>query len=53
MFGFMRPAVLHQDREKAKKMAIMMAQMMVRNFETISTPDDSQPRPQKPALLFT
>jgi TetR/AcrR family transcriptional regulator, regulator of cefoperazone and chloramphenicol sensitivity len=53
MFGFMRPAVLHQDREKTKKMAIMMAQMMVRNFETISTPDDSQPRPQKPALLFT
>ena len=53
MFGFMRPAVLHQDREKAKKMAVMTAQMMVRNFETISTPDDSQPRQQKPALLFT
>src|SRR2546426_175436 len=53
MFGFMRPAFLHQDREKAKKMAIMMAQMMVRNFEAISTPDDSQPHPPKPVLLFT
>jgi len=53
MFGFMRPAVLRQDREKSKKMAIMMAQMMVRNFDVISTPDDSQPRPSKPALLFT
>jgi AcrR family transcriptional regulator len=53
MFGFMRPVVLHQDREKAKKMAVMMARMMVRNFETIGAPDDSQPRPQKPALLFT
>jgi TetR/AcrR family transcriptional regulator, regulator of cefoperazone and chloramphenicol sensitivity len=53
MFGFMRPAVLHQDRENAKKMAVMTAQMMVRNFETISTPDDSQPCQQKPASLFT
>jgi len=52
-FGFMRPVVLHQDREKAKKMAVMTARMMVRNFETIGTPDESQPRPQKPALLFT
>src|SRR5437899_6833943 len=52
MFGFMRPAVLHQDREKAKKTTIMIAYMRVRNFEAISTPDDSQPHPPKPALLF-
>jgi AcrR family transcriptional regulator len=51
-FGFM-PVVLHQDREKAKKMAVMMARMMVRNLQTIGTPDESQPRPQKPAVLFT
>jgi AcrR family transcriptional regulator len=52
-FGFMRPVVLHQDREKAKKMAVMTARMMVRNFEPIAAPDESQPRPPKPALLFT
>jgi len=52
-FGFMRPVVLHQDREKAKKMALMTARMMARNFETIGTSDDSQSRQQKSALLFT
>ena len=52
-FGFMRPVVLHQDREKANKMALMTARMMARNFEMIAASDDSQSRQQESALLFT
>jgi AcrR family transcriptional regulator len=52
-FGFMRPVLLYQDREKAKKMAAVTAKMMARNFEATTAPEDSEPRPDKPALLFT
>jgi AcrR family transcriptional regulator len=52
-FGFMRPMVLRQDRDRARKMAATIARIVARYFESAESPDNNQGHGLKPALLFT
>ncbi len=45
MFGFMRPAVLRQDREEARKMATAIARLLGRSFQFSDLPEDGQKYP--------
>jgi hypothetical protein len=52
-FGFMRPMVLRQDRDRARKMAATIARIVARRFEPAESSDNNQSHSLKPALLFT
>ena len=52
-FGFMRPMVLRQDRDRARKMAATIARIVARYFESAESSDNNQGAGLKPALLFT
>jgi len=45
MFGFMRPAVLRQDREEARKMATAIARLLSRSFQFSDLPEGGQEYP--------
>ena len=45
MFGFMRPAVLRQDREEARKMATAIARLLGRSFQFSDLPEGGQEYP--------
>jgi TetR/AcrR family transcriptional regulator, regulator of cefoperazone and chloramphenicol sensitivity len=52
MFGFLRPLVLRQNRNVAKKMAGTIAQLMARMFESADVTGNGRDRGQKSAPLF-
>jgi AcrR family transcriptional regulator len=52
-FGFVRPMVLRQDRNRARKMAATIAKILARYFEPAEPPDSAQERGLRPVPLFT
>ena len=52
MFGFMRPAVLRQDREEARKMAGAIARLLGRTFQFNDLPEDGQNYPPEVGSPF-
>jgi AcrR family transcriptional regulator len=52
MFGFMRPAVLRQDREQAKKMAAAIARLLGGSFQFGDLPEDRQKYPPEVGSPF-
>lgn len=52
-FGFVRPVVLRQDRDRARKMAATIARIVARYFDSAESSNNEQSRRLKPALLFT
>jgi AcrR family transcriptional regulator len=52
MFGFMRPVVLRQDREDARKMAAAIARLLGRTFQFGDLPQDEQTYPPEVGSPF-
>ncbi len=52
MFGFMRPAVLRQDREDARRMATAIAKFLGRSFQSTEVSRSRPAFPLKSVLLF-
>jgi AcrR family transcriptional regulator len=52
-FGFVRPIVLRQDRNRGRKMAATIAKIVARYFESVEPSDNDQNHSLKPVLLFT
>jgi TetR/AcrR family transcriptional regulator, regulator of cefoperazone and chloramphenicol sensitivity len=52
MFGFMRPAVLRQDREDGRKMAMAIARLLGRSFQLGDLPEDGQNYPPEVGSPF-
>jgi AcrR family transcriptional regulator len=52
-FGFVRPVVLRQDPDVARKMAATIAGIMVRSFESATTSSKARRYSRKPPPLFT
>ena len=53
MFGFLRPLVLRQNRNVAKKMAGTIAKIMARMFESAAIAGNGRDHSQRPIPLFT
>jgi AcrR family transcriptional regulator len=52
-FGFVRPMVLRQERNRARKMAATIAKIVARYFESAEPSEGDQDRGLKPVPLFT
>ena len=52
-FGFVRPIVLRQERNRARKMAATIAKIVARSFESAEPSERDQDRGLKPVPLFT
>ena len=52
MFGFMRPAVLRQDRDEARRMATTIARILGRSFQSLDLFRNAQGYPPEVGSSF-